>query len=129
MTSRKKILDTFENPQDKKDYLINMRIPEFTCLCPLTSQPDFAEFSIDYVPHKLCVELKSLKLYMGSFRNEGAFHEDVTNTILSDISGLIKPRYMTITGYWKVRGGIITTVTTRHIKNGWKDSNQLITHA
>ena len=129
MTSREKILDTFENPQDKKDYLINMRIPEFTCLCPLTSQPDFAEFSIDYVPHKLCVELKSLKLYMGSFRNEGAFHEDVTNTILSDISGLIKPRYMTITGYWKVRGGIITTVTTRYIKNGWKDSNQLITHA
>ena len=129
MTSRKKLLDTFENPQDRTDYLINMKIPEFTCLCPLTSQPDFAEFAIDYIPHKLCVELKSLKLYMGSFRNEGAFHEDVTNMILRDLSNLVKPRYMTITGYWKVRGGIITTVTTRYIKNGWKDSNQLITHA
>ncbi len=128
MTSRKKLLDTFDNPQIKEDYLIDMRVPEFTCLCPLTSQPDFAEFAIDYIPNKLCVELKSLKLYMGSFRNEGAFHEDVTNTILKDLSGLIKPRYMCVIGYWKVRGGIITTVTTKFIKNGWKDSNRLISN-
>ena len=78
--------------------------------------------------NKLCVELKSLKLYMGSFRNEGAFHEDVTNTILKDLSGLIKPRYMCVIGSWTVRGGIITTVTTKFIKNGWKDSNRLISN-
>tara|TARA_B100001750_G_scaffold245985_1_gene267023 strand:- start:1011 stop:1466 length:456 start_codon:yes stop_codon:yes gene_type:complete len=126
MASEKKLLDTFENPQIAKDYLIDMKIPEFTCLCPLTSQPDFAEFSINYVPDKLCVELKSLKLYMGAFRNKGAFHEDVTNMILKDLSNLIKPRYMCVIGYWKVRGGIITTVTTKHIKKGWKDPNKLI---
>ena len=110
MTSRKKILDTFENPQDKKDYLINMRIPEFTCLCPLTSQPDFAEFSIDYVPHELCVELKSLKLYMGSFRNEGAFHEDVTNKILDDFKLACSPKKITIHGDFNPRGGIKTDI-------------------
>ena len=110
MTSRKKLLDTFDNPQIKEDYLIDMKVPEFTCLCPLTSQPDFAEFAIDYIPNKLCVELKSLKLYMGSFRNEGAFHEDVTNTILKDLSDLIKPRYMCVIGYWKVRAYIIKII-------------------
>ena len=128
MTPKKKLLDTFENPQIDKDYLINMKIPEFTCLCPLTAQPDFAEFVITYIPDKLCVELKSLKLYMGSFRNEGAFHEDVTNMILKDLSALTKPRFMSIIGYWKVRGGITTTITTKYIKNGWKDSNKLISN-
>ncbi len=128
MTSEKNLLDTFENPQKSKDYLIDMRIPEFTCLCPLTSQPDFAEFLINYIPDKLCVELKSLKLYMGSFRNKGAFHEDVTNIILKDLSQLIKPRYMSVVGYWKVRGGIITTVTTKYLKPGWKNTNKLITN-
>ena len=126
MTSKKNILDTFENPQTKDDYLIAMEIPEFTCLCPLTGQPDFAEFVIIYIPDKLCVELKSLKLYMSSFRNEGAFHEDNTNSILQDISSLIKPRYMSVTGYWKVRGGIVTTITTKHIKKNWKDKSKLI---
>ena len=124
--SKNKFLDVFENPHIKEDYLITMEIPEFTCLCPLTGQPDFAEFVINYVPDKLCVELKSIKLYMGSFRDVGAFHEDNTNNVLKDISMLIKPRYISVIGYWKVRGGIITTITTKNIKNGWKDKNNIL---
>ena len=89
-------------------------------------KPDFAEFIINYVPDKLCVELKSIKLYMSSFRDVGAFHEDNTNNILKDISTLIKPRYISVIGYWKVRGGIITTITTKNIKNGWKDKNNIL---
>ena len=108
MMNQKNILDTFDNPNIKDDYLINMDIPEFTCLCPLTGQPDFARFEINYVPDKKCVELKSLKLYMASYRDIGAFHEDNTNQVLRDISTLIKPRFISITGYWKVRGGITT---------------------
>ena len=124
--SKNKILDVFENPHVKEDYLITMEIPEFTCLCPLTGQPDFAEFIINYVPDKLCVELKSIKLYMGSFRDVGAFHEDNTNNVLKDISTLIKPRYISVIGYWKVRGGIITTITTKNNKRGWKDKNNIL---
>ena len=126
MTNQKNILDTFDNPNIKDDYLINMDIPEFTCLCPLTGQPDFARFEINYVPDKKCVELKSLKLYMASYRDIGAFHEDNTNQVLRDISTLIKPRFISITGYWNVRGGITTTITCKHIKKGWKDSKFLI---
>ena len=126
MKSKNKILDTFENPHVKEDYLITMEIPEFTCLCPLTGQPDFAEFIINYVPDKLCVELKSIKLYMGSFRDVGAFHEDNTNNVLKDISTLIKPRYISVIGYWKVRGGITTTISTKYIKKGWKDNNKIL---
>lgn len=122
---QKDILETFINPQKKDDYLIAMDIPEFTCICPLTSQPDFAEFKLEYIPDKLCVELKSLKLYMGSFRDIGAFHEDVTNRICNDITKLIKPRYFIMHAYWKVRGGITTKVTVKKIKNGWKDENYL----
>ncbi len=122
---QKDILETFINPQKKDDYLISMDIPEFTCICPLTSQPDFAEFNIEYIPDKLCVELKSLKLYMGSYREIGAFHEDVTNMICNDINKLIMPRYLIINAYWKVRGGITTTVTVKKIKSGWKDKNKL----
>ena len=85
-------LETFDNPQKKDDYLIRMEIPEFTCICPLTSQPDFAEFKLEYIPDKLCVELKSLKLYMGLYRDVGAFHEDVTNQIFNDLFSLLKPR-------------------------------------
>tara|TARA_Y100000996_G_C22264903_1_gene537502 strand:- start:261 stop:644 length:384 start_codon:yes stop_codon:yes gene_type:complete len=125
MSNQKNILETFQNPNVEDDYLIKMDIPEFTCLCPLTGQPDFAEFEIKYVPDKKCVELKSLKIYMASFRDIGAFHEDNTNQILRDISSLIKPRYMLINGFWKVRGGIITTITCKHIKKGWKDRNLL----
>ena len=126
MKSKNKFLDIFKNPHVKEDYLITMEIPEFTCLCPLTGQPDFAEFVINYVPDKLCVELKSMKLYMGSFRDVGAFHEDNTNNVLNDISQLIKPRYISVIGYWKVRGGIVTTITTKSIKTGWKDKNNIL---
>ena len=126
MTLHKDILETFENPSKSNDYLITMDIPEFTCLCPLTGQPDFAEFEINYIPDKKCVELKSLKLYMASYRDVGAFHEDNTNQILSDLVELTKPRYMSVVGYWKVRGGIITTVTTKYIKKNWKDNNKIL---
>tara|TARA_B100000214_G_scaffold181746_1_gene131066 strand:+ start:19 stop:408 length:390 start_codon:yes stop_codon:yes gene_type:complete len=126
MTLHKDILETFENPSKSNDYLITMDIPEFTCLCPLTGQPDFAEFEINYVPDKKCVELKSLKLYMAAFRDIGAFHEDNTNQILNDLVNLIKPRYMSVIGYWKVRGGIVTTITTKYNKKNWKDNNNIL---
>ena len=126
MTLHKDILETFENPSKSNDYLITMDIPEFTCLCPLTGQPDFAEFEINYIPDKKCVELKSLKLYMAAFRDIGAFHEDNTNQILNDLVNLIKPRYMSVVGYWKVRGGIITTITTKYKKKNWKDNNNIL---
>ena len=121
MTSNhKQHLDTFENPQCDTDYTIRMNIPEFTCLCPLTGQPDFAKLLIDYVPDKLCVELKSLKLYITSFRDKGAFHEAITNEILSDIATLLKPRFMRITADFNVRGGIYTRVTAEHRQPGWQ---------
>tara|TARA_B100000965_G_scaffold331309_1_gene295419 strand:+ start:620 stop:1006 length:387 start_codon:yes stop_codon:yes gene_type:complete len=126
MSLQKDILETFDNPNTADDYLITMDIPEFTCLCPLTGQPDFAEFEINYVPDKKCVELKSLKLYMASFRDIGAFHEQNTNQVLKDISRLIKPRYMSVVGYWKVRGGIITTIRTKYIKSNWKDKKDIL---
>ncbi len=126
MTLHKDILETFDNPSKTNDYLITMDIPEFTCLCPLTGQPDFAEFEINYVPDKKCVELKSLKLYMAAFRDIGAFHEDNTNQILNDLVTLTKPRYMSVIGYWKVRGGIITTITTKYNKKNWKDNNNIL---
>jgi 7-cyano-7-deazaguanine reductase len=115
-----KKLDTFPNPAPKRDYLIHFDCPEFTCLCPLTGQPDFATFVIDYVPDKLNVELKSLKLYMWSFRDEGAFHEKVTNDILDDIVKTISPRYIKVVAKWYVRGGIYTNVVVEHRKRGWK---------
>ena len=115
-----KILDTFLNPRPRRDYRIHMEIPEFTCLCPKTGQPDFATLLIDYVPDKLCVELKSLKLYIWSFRNEGAFHEDVTNRVLDDLVSAIRPRFMRLTARFYVRGGIFTTVVAEHAKVGWK---------
>ena len=115
-------LDTFENPQMETDYTIRVRIPEFTCLCPLTGQPDFAKFLIEYVPDALCIELKALKLYMSSFRDIGAFHEAITNEILSDIAGLLKPRFMRIVADFNVRGGIYTHVIVEHRKQGWQPS-------
>jgi 7-cyano-7-deazaguanine reductase len=115
-----KKLDTFPNPAPGRDFHIHMQIPEFTCLCPLTGQPDFATLIIDYVPDRKCVELKSLKLYAWSYRNEGAFHEKVTNAILDDIVAAIAPRYMRLTAKWYVRGGIFTNVVAEHRKKGWK---------
>jgi len=121
----KDILETFENPQKKNDYIIKMDIPEFTCICPLTSQPDFAEFYLEYIPDKLCVELKSLKLYMSSYRDIGAFHEDVTNQIFDDLHAITKPRYMKLNAHWKVRGGITTRVEVKRTKSGWRNNNNL----
>lgn len=104
-------LKTFPNPNPERDYTIAMECPEFTCLCPMTGQPDFATFRIEYVPDRLCVELKSLKLYLWSYRNEGAFHEAVTNRILDDLVGALAPRRMKIEADFNVRGGIHTLVT------------------
>lgn len=113
-------LDTFPNPSPERDYLIHIEIPEFTCLCPLTGQPDFATLVLDYVPDARNVELKSLKLYAWSYRDQGAFHEAVTNTILDDLVRLLEPRFMRLTARWYVRGGIFTTVVAEHRKRGWK---------
>ena len=113
-------LETFANPQPARDYRIHMEIPEFTCLCPRTGQPDFATLTLDYVPDRRCVELKSLKLYVGSFRNEGAFHEAVTNRILDDLVAATRPRFMRLAARFNVRGGIFTTVIAEHIQRGWK---------
>ena len=107
-------LDTFANPNPDRDYEIEFECPEFTCVCPKTGQPDFATIYIDYVPDELCVELKSLKLYLWSFRNVGAFHEKVTNDIFSDPLELLKPRQLSVRGDFKVRGGITTSVTCHH---------------
>jgi 7-cyano-7-deazaguanine reductase len=107
-------VETFPNPNPERDYLISMDCPEFTCLCPMTGQPDFAEFKIEYVPDKLCVELKSLKLYLWSYRNEGAYHEAVANKILNDLVSACRPKWMKVTGMFNVRGGIFTTVTATH---------------
>ena len=113
-------LQVFANPAPERDYTIGFRIPEFTCLCPLTGQPDFAQFAIEMVCDGLCIELKSLKLYLWSYRDEGAFHEKVTNAILDDIVAASAPRYARIEAHWNVRGGIITTVIAEHRKKGWK---------
>ncbi len=113
-------LDVFDNPSAGRDYVIRFEIPEFTCTCPLTGQPDFARFTIEIVADQLCVELKSLKLYLWSYRNVGAFHEQVTNTILDDIVAATKPRFARISAHWNVRGGIYTSVVAEHRKKGWK---------
>jgi len=113
-------LDTFPNPSPARDYLIHMEIPEFTCLCPKTGQPDFATLFLDYIPHRKCIELKSLKLYVWSYRNHGAFHEAVTNRMLDDLAAATQPRFMRLTARFFVRGGIFTTVTVEHTKKGWK---------
>jgi 7-cyano-7-deazaguanine reductase len=113
-------LQTFTNPTPRRDYRIHMEIPEFTCLCPKTGQPDFATLFLDYVPDRLCVELKSLKLYVWSYRDEGAFHEAVTNRILDDLVQATRPRFMRLTARFNVRGGIFTTIVAEHAKRGWK---------
>ena len=119
-TYASKDLETFPNPHPERDFTIRMEIPEFTCLCPKTGQPDFAKFYLEYVPEQTCVELKSLKLYMWSFREEGAFHEDVTNNILDDLVKATQPRFMRLVGDWNVRGGIYTKVIVEHRAEGWE---------
>lgn len=118
--SHLKALETFPNPAPHRDYQIHMEIPEFTCLCPKTGQPDFAVLTLDYIADKLCLELKSLKLYIWSFRDEGHFHEDVANRILDDLARTAKPRFMRLTARFYVRGGIFTNVVAEHRKKGWK---------
>jgi len=107
-------LETFENPNPDREYRIHFECPEFTCVCPMTGQPDFGHFHIDYVPDKLCVELKSLKLYLWSYRNEGIFHETVTNRVLDDLVAALQPRWVRVVGDFFVRGGIQTTVAAEH---------------
>jgi 7-cyano-7-deazaguanine reductase len=115
-----KKLETFPNPETARDYVVHIEIPEFTCLCPLTGQPDFAHLTVDYIPEKKNLELKALKLYMWSYRNEGAFHEAVTNRILNDMVATTRPRFMRLTARWYVRGGIFTTVVAEHRAKTWK---------
>ncbi|TNF37734.1 MAG: NADPH-dependent 7-cyano-7-deazaguanine reductase QueF [Gammaproteobacteria bacterium] len=118
-TKPSKALETFDNPRPERDYTIRITMPEFTCLCPKTGQPDFATINLEYVADKKCVELKSLKLYIWAFRDEGAFHEDVTNQILSDLVAATQPRFMRITAEFNVRGGIYTTVVAEHRDPRW----------
>lgn len=115
-----KTLETFENPNTSRDFHIHMEIPEFTCLCPKTGQPDFAIIYLDYIPDQACVELKSLKLYMWSFRDEGCFHEAVTNRILDDLVAATQPKFMRVTSKFYVRGGVFTNVVAEHRKAGWQ---------
>jgi 7-cyano-7-deazaguanine reductase len=119
-TQPSKTLETFDNPNPDRDYTIRMEIPEFTCLCPKTGQPDFATLYLEYIPDQLCVELKSLKLYIWSYRDEGAFHEAVTNLILDDLVSATQPRFMRLTAEFNVRGGIYTHVVAEHRKPGWQ---------
>lgn len=118
-TKPSKELETFDNPAPERDYTIRIRMPEFTCLCPKTGQPDFATMHLEYVPDKSCIELKALKLYIWSFREQGAFHEAVTNEILSDMVKACQPRFMRLTAEFNVRGGIYTIVVAEHKDPAW----------
>jgi 7-cyano-7-deazaguanine reductase len=119
MTEPSRSLETFANPAPERDYTIRMTIPEFSCLCPKTGQPDFATLKLEYVPHERCVELKSLKLYVWSFRDRGTFHEAVTNEILQTLVAATEPRFLRLTAEFNVRGGIYTTVVAEHRQSGW----------
>jgi 7-cyano-7-deazaguanine reductase len=119
MTESRASLETFANPAPERDYTIRMSIPEFSCLCPKTGQPDFATLELEYVPNERCVELKSLKLYIWSFRSRGAFHEAVTNEMLADLAAVTSPRFMRLLAKFNVRGGIYTEVVAEHRAPGW----------
>jgi len=125
-TPSRDCLEYFENPNPERDYTIRIRIPEFTCLCPKTGQPDFATLNLEYVPEERCVELKSLKLYVWSFRDEGAFHEAVTNQILADLVAGMSPRFARLTAEFNVRGGIYTTIVSEHRAEGWSASQPVV---
>ena len=119
MTAPSRSLETFPNPAPSRDYTIRMTIPEFSCLCPKTGQPDFATMKLEYVPDERCVELKALKLYIWSFRDRGTYHEAVTNEILQDLVAATDPRFLRLSAEFNVRGGIYTTVVAEHRKAGW----------
>ena len=118
------ILETFPNPNTERDFTIKIEIPEFSCLCPKTGQPDFAVLKINYIPDNLCVELKSLKLYVWSYRDHRAFHEAVTNKILNDLVSSVSPRFMCLRANFNVRGGIYTSVVAEHVKKGWSPEHK-----
>jgi len=118
-------LQTFANPHPARDYLVHIELPEFTCLCPLTGQPDFATLVLQYIPDRRNVELKSLKLYVWSYREQGAFHEAVTNQVLDDLKAALSPRFVRLRSRWNVRGGITTTVVAEYRKRGWKPAPQV----
>ncbi len=120
ITEPSKSLEVFSNPKPERDYTIRIESPEFTCLCPKTGQPDFATLRLEYIPDSLCVELKSWKLYLWSYREQGGFHEDLTNQILDDLVAALDPRYMRLTAEFNVRGGIYTTVVADHQQTGWQ---------
>ena len=120
-----KQLETFVNPEADRDYTIRIQIPEFTCLCPRTGQPDFATLDLEYVPDRLCVELKSLKLYIWSFRDRGAFHEAVTNEIADHLEQTLRPRFLRLSARFNVRGGIYTTVVAERRQQGWQPAQQI----
>ena len=125
MTEPSTALETFPNPAPERDYTIRMTIPEFSCLCPKTGQPDFATLKLEYVPNERCIELKSMKLYIWSFRNRGAFHEAVTNEILKHLVAVAAPRFMRLFADFNVRGGIYTTVTAEHRQVGWHGASPI----
>ena len=118
--AHRKQLETFANPDGARDYTIRMQIPEFTCLCPRTGQPDFATLELEYVPDRLCVELKSLKLYIWSFRDRGAYHEAVTNEIADHLLETLQPRFLRLTARFNVRGGIHTSIVAERRQSGWQ---------
>lgn len=120
------MLETFPNPNPENDYVIRIRVPEFTCLCPKTGQPDFATLHIEYIADRACVELKSLKLYVWAFRDVGAFHEAVTNKMLSDLKARLAPRFLRVTADFNVRGGIYTSVTAEFRDPDWLPSPAVI---
>ena len=113
-------IETFPNPAPQRDYHVHMEIPEFTCLCPMTGQPDFAALYLDFIPDKKNIELKSLKLYIWSYRDQGAFHEAVTNKIVDDLVSAMQPRFLRLTAKFYVRGGIFTNVVAEYRKKGWQ---------
>ena len=123
--SNNNLLERFDNPNIKNDFIVKIKIPEFTCLCPMTGQPDFAKMYLEYVPDKYCVELKSLKLYMASYRDEGAYHEAVTGKIYGDIMEILSPRYLQFKSKFNVRGGIYTDVEFIHRNPDWKPKNKI----
>ena len=125
-TNPSRTLDTFDNPQTERDYTIRIDTPEFTCLCPMTGQPDFATIKLEYIPDQLCLELKALKLYFWSYRDEGAFHEAVTNKILSDLVDAINPRFMRISADFNVRGGVYTQVVAEHRADNWQAAEPVV---
>ena len=125
-TQPSKTLETFDNPQANRDYTIRIDTPEFTCLCPMTGQPDFATIMVEYIADKRCLELKALKMYFWSFRDEGAFHEAVTNKILSDLVDATQPRFMRVSADFNVRGGVYTQVIAEHRADNWVAAEPVI---